>query len=262
MGQIAGLDAAAALEVAGRELWDDLYGLVGVYVLVVGVLRRWGPWAQRADGQPPEVSSLWKPLMAAYNLIMSVFSFLAASGMVYSVFVTQNGEFKGPDCKRFAQDELFVQISYLFYLSKYVEFMDTLFLIVKGKQVTWLHFLHHCGAALNMGMLYHSKMEAIFIFIVLNGYIHTIMYAYFGLALLGIRLKGKHHITTLQILQFLTGFYIFYDYKDIPCFRDSPSLMVTYYYTWTYVGFVLLMFLHFFVTSYLWKPTKKTAKQE
>ena len=33
---------------------------------------------------------------------------------------------------------------------RYVEFADTIFLIVRGKPVSWLHYLHHIGAPINM----------------------------------------------------------------------------------------------------------------
>ena len=41
----------------------------------------------------------------------------------------------------------FETIAYYFYLSKYAEFADTIFLIVTGKEVINLHYFHHLFAA-------------------------------------------------------------------------------------------------------------------
>jgi len=68
----------------------------------------------------------------------------------------------------------------------------------------------------------------------------------------------KPILTFMQIAQFVLGFYFLWQYpRKVPCFRhDVYKMIVAYYYTWTYVGLVLLMFIHFFIRTYLC-PTKK-----
>jgi hypothetical protein len=252
-----------------EALWDPLYLLIVVYVFAVALLTWFGPYSrQRVDsGEFKANKSFWTPIMAAYNLGMTLFSLLCFVSICKVVLMDRpHGRggavadapwIKGTDCLAYARNALFTNIVYAFYLSKYVEFADTVFLIVTGKAVSYLHWCHHIGAALNMGFLYHSRMEAALIFVGLNGFIHTLMYCYYGTSLLGLRLKGKEWLTSLQIAQFLTGFAIFWGYKQIPCFRDSKTLMFTFWYTYAYVGLVLILFGNFYLQTYVLKKKSK-----
>nr|WNT94200.1 elongase [Schizochytrium sp.] len=238
------------------KLYDDFYVLVPIYAVMVPILQK------VYQGASSESSKGWKPIILAYNVIMSVFSACCAIGMAYILFVKFNGQIKGPDCSAFARDPLYDWIVYFFYMSKYVEFADTFFLIIKGKPVSWLHYFHHIGAAIDMGVLWKSGAEPTWIFVLFNGTVHTVMYAYYGAALMGKRLKGKNLITIMQIVQFLSGMGIFYTYPDIPCFASNSQLMFIYYYTNIYVGIVLLFFLNFYVQSYLRPQRKAPGKSE
>mmetsp|Transcript_7415 Transcript_7415/g.18069 ORF Transcript_7415/g.18069 Transcript_7415/m.18069 type:complete len:258 (-) Transcript_7415:244-1017(-) len=237
-----------------ESLWDPLYMLVPMYAVAVPLLRRM--YAVKKD-EKVSIPGL-KTFMVAYNLIMSLFSLVCFIGIAYVVIVRQHGVWKGQDCMMYNRDWLFRALVKAFHWSKYVEFLDTLFLILNGKPVSWLHYFHHCGAAINVGILEHSGIEAAFLFVGLNGFVHTIMYAYFGLSIMGIKWRAiRPWITIMQIIQFLTGFTLFFNYKDLPCFARSGPLMAVYYYTYGYVFIVLLFFLQFFVSSYLCKKAHK-----
>jgi len=103
------------------------------------------------------------------------------------------------------------------------------------------------------------------IFVWLNSFIHTAMYSYYALSL------GKSGeskclntckplITLLQIIQFLSGFYFLWQYpRTVSCFRKNPYQMIgIYYYTWTYVGLVLLLFINFFIRTYLCRAKRSS----
>jgi hypothetical protein len=61
---------------------------------------------------------------------------------------------------------------------------------------------------------------------------------------------------SLQILQFSSGFFILWEYRHIPCFgSDAVRMFGTFYFTYFYVGAVLMLFMHFFYVNYL-KPSK------
>jgi len=74
----------------------------------------------------------------------------------------------------------------------------------------------------------------------------------------------KPLMTLIQIIQFNAGFYFLYQYpRKVPCWkRDSYRMVGVYYYTWFYVGIVLILFLNFFLQTYLFRPksTKKAPK--
>ncbi|TPX37448.1 very-long-chain 3-oxoacyl-CoA synthase [Synchytrium microbalum] len=104
--------------------------------------------------------------------------------------------------------------AYLFYLSKYYEFIDTVILLMKNRRVGLLQSYHHTGAVITMFLLVESQATACWIFVVFNSFIHTIMYAYYAASTIGIHFPFKQLITISQITQFLVGscfgvFYIF-----------------------------------------------------
>lgn len=94
-----------------------------------------------------------------------------------------------------------------FYLSKFYEVLDTVIILAKGKRSTTLQTYHHAGAMLSMwaGMSYMSPPIWMFVFI--NSGIHAMMYTYYTVSALGVRVPQviKRTLTTMQILQFLVG---------------------------------------------------------
>lgn len=94
---------------------------------------------------------------------------------------------------------------FLFYLSKYWELLDTFLLIWKGRQPSFLQVYHHAVTLICAYMLQASHSTVMFLFVGLNSAIHTIMYAYYALTVLGIRTSAKSVITVLQMIQFCIG---------------------------------------------------------
>lgn len=94
---------------------------------------------------------------------------------------------------------------FLFYLSKYWELVDTFLLIWKGRQPSFLQVYHHAVTLVCAYMLQASHSTVMFLFVGLNSAIHTIMYAYYALTVVGIRTSVKSLITVLQMIQFCVG---------------------------------------------------------
>ena len=114
-----------------------------------------------------------------------------------------------------------------------------------------------------MGLLAHTNTEVGWIFVLLNGFIHTIMYSYYGAALAGVRLGFlRPVITSGQILQFITGFTIIWQYKNVPCYGGDPHQMVSWWYNYIYVGVVFTLFAWFFVKNYITGKKKSVRKQQ
>ena len=65
--------------------------------------------------------------------------------------------------------------TWMFYISKYYEIMDTLLLVVKGKKVSFLQMYHHAGAIICtwVGFLYRTPQGVVGVS--LNTGIHTLM---------------------------------------------------------------------------------------
>lgn len=231
---------------------EYFYG-VAAYALGVPLFQLiWGDYKIK--------SKLFKPALLIYNIVLSIFSFAC---FLVSAEQFLREPMYGNDCDLWfsAKNQLFKTAVLYFAWSKYVEFLDTLFLILNNRGVSLLHYFHHIGAPIDMAALYYVEMESVILFIGLNSFIHTVMYAYYGAC---IAYKGsktlkalKPFVTSLQIAQFVFGLYNFTYYLDVPCFVNNKYAVATYYFTFVYVFCVLLLFTHFFIGEYLCKSKKK-----
>ena len=68
---------------------------------------------------------------------------------------------------------------WLFYLSKFYEVIDTLIIIAKGKRSSFLQTYHHAGAMLCMWAGIRYMSAPIWMFVLVNSFIHTIMVSFY-----------------------------------------------------------------------------------
>ncbi|CAJ0587085.1 unnamed protein product, partial [Mesorhabditis spiculigera] len=95
----------------------------------------------------------------------------------------------------------------LFAISKVVELGDTVFIILRKRPLIFLHWYHH---AVVLVYVWHAAVELTAAgrwFIFMNYGVHAIMYTYYTLAALSIRLPKavSMTVTTLQTTQMLVG---------------------------------------------------------
>eukprot|EP01104_Vermistella_antarctica_P008502 TRINITY_DN212_c0_g4_i1.p1 TRINITY_DN212_c0_g4~~TRINITY_DN212_c0_g4_i1.p1 ORF type:complete len:318 (+),score=104.90 TRINITY_DN212_c0_g4_i1:140-955(+) len=139
---------------------------------------------------------------------------------------------------------------YTFYLSKFYELLDTVFLALKKKPIIFLHAYHHpatlvlCYVCLYLGVSLQGFDT------LANATVHTFMYYYYFLAVLGKTVWWKKYITKMQIIQFvadlsLNNLYLYYTFA----FPDSKACSggITGYYAGQAI---LLSYLVLFVQFY------------
>lgn len=96
---------------------------------------------------------------------------------------------------------------WFFYLSKFYEVLDTAIILAKGKKSSILQTYHHAGAMLSMWAGIRYMAPPIWMFVLVNSGIHALMYTYYALTALYVRVPFavKRTLTTLQIAQFVVG---------------------------------------------------------
>ncbi|NP_001181184.1 very long chain fatty acid elongase 7 isoform X1 [Macaca nemestrina] len=222
--------------------------LLGFYVYFVTSL---GPKLME-NRKPFEL----KKVMITYNFLIVLFSVymcyefvMSGWGIGYSFRCEIVDYSQSPTALRMART------CWLYYFSKFVELLDTIFFVLRKKnnQVTFLHVFHHTimpwtwwfGVKFAAGGLgtFHA---------LLNTAVHVVMYSYYGLSALGPAyqkyLWWKKYLTSLQLVQFvivtihISQFFFMedckYQFPVFACIIMSYSCMF------------LLLFLHFWYRAY------------
>ncbi|XP_062077273.1 elongation of fatty acids protein 3-like [Humulus lupulus] len=158
---------------------------------------------------PPLTPKLLKPITAVHSLILLVLSLIMAVGCSLSIL---RSDWTTVIC--FPMDTkpsgpLFFWAQ-VFYLSKLLEFGDTLLIILGGslRRLSFLHVYHHATVVV-MCYLWLKTSQSLFpVALVTNASVHVIMYGYYFLCAVGIRPGWKRVVTDCQIVQFVFSFAV------------------------------------------------------
>jgi len=147
-------------------------------------------------------------------------------------------------------------VLWLFYASKVLDFMDTFFIVIgkKWKQLSFLHVYHHTTIFLFYWLNLHVNYDGdIYLTIVLNGAIHTIMYTYYFVSMHTRDIWWKKYLTLAQLVQFTCM-----NAQAIVLFvsgcSDAPPRVTAIYFV--YIISLFILFLQFFISSYVPKAKK------
>jgi len=170
---------------------------IATYLVVIGLLHFW-----RQNKKPFELSYL----LAAHNLFLCFLSLIMVvgiSGRVISILYKF-----GPYhlyCGIYSdEDEKLYLWSNLFYISKYYELIDTIFVVLRGKPLTFLHVWHHASVVYVCWLANQHQIVMGWITCFQNCLIHVIMYYYYAMQSLQKRdFWWRKYLTTIQIIQFV-----------------------------------------------------------
>jgi hypothetical protein len=152
---------------------------------------------------------------------------------------------------------------FFFYLSKFYEVLDTVIILAKGKQSSMLQTYHHAGAMLSMWAGIRFASPPIWIFVVFNSLIHTLMYFYYTLSALKVTIPTvlKRALTTAQITQFVFGgsfgvvhLFVYYFNPSTgnfsACLNDAGQSFALLFNV-AYLTPLTYLFVMFWIDSYL-----------
>ncbi|XP_029534438.1 very long chain fatty acid elongase 7-like [Oncorhynchus nerka] len=144
---------------------------------------------------------------------------------------------------------------WLYYFSKFIEMLDTIFFVLRKKnsQITFLHVYHHSIMPFTwwFGVRFAAGGQGTF-HALLNCVVHVIMYSYYGLSALGPAyqkyLWWKKYLTTIQLIQFVIITTHIWQYFFM---KDCPYQFPIFIYIIGLYGLVfLLLFLNFWYHAY------------
>jgi len=92
----------------------------------------------------------------------------------------------------------------LFLLSKFPELLDTVFLVVRGRNVVFLHWYHHISVLLYCWLVTQTRYPGT-PFSVINSFVHSIMYYYYARMAQGVKPAFARVITQIQLAQMVAG---------------------------------------------------------
>ncbi|CAG8744467.1 8376_t:CDS:2, partial [Cetraspora pellucida] len=174
-------------------------------------------------------SSSMTTFVFLHNLFLFIFSlatFVNVTPALVKNYTTHN--FTDAYCDRDGSfwDNALGYWGYLFYLSKLI---DTIIILLKSRRSSLLQTYHHAGAMITMWAGMNFRAAPIWIFVVFNSFIHTIMYAYYALTCIGINPPGKKYLTSMQITQFLIGTTIAFSYLFVDnCLTNDGTVLATW----------------------------------
>lgn len=196
-------------------------------------------------------------LSFAYNIVQVMLcSYMTIHA---SVLAYRSGYSVVPCNEVFLDKPVVAELLWLFYISKVLDFMDTFFIILKKnwKQLSFLHVYHHYTIFLIYWLNLRANYDGdVYITIVLNGFIHSIMYTYYFVSLHTKKIWWKPALTAAQLIQFTfmmtQGTLVL---TATNC-GTMPSRQIARMYFF-YILSLFVLFSQFFMNTYM-KPHKQS----
>ncbi|GAB6022956.1 hypothetical protein CHUAL_007046 [Chamberlinius hualienensis] len=222
--------------------------IVGLYFTLV----YYGPkWMQ--DRKPFKL----KAFMFIYNVSIASFNFYISIKLTILTYRQQYNWICEPIRESLDPEEMeIIRICYLYLLSKAIELLDTMFMILKKKsnQLSFLHVYHHTTILLlTWGAIRWSPGGSVAFVCLVNSFIHVIMYGYYSITIFGPSMARylwwKRYITIIQLFQFGWGCTFSINMIINGCAFPTWLQYVGVFY----LAFYIFLFGKFYKTTYLRK---------
>lgn len=155
-----------------------------------------------------------KNVLIVYNFVQTVFSaWIFYEYLMSGWWGSYSFRCQPVDYSNNAMALRMAQTCWWYYISKFTEFFDTLFFILRKKNshVSTLHVIHHGCMPFSvwMGMKFAPGGHSTF-FALLNTFVHIVMYFYYMVSAMGPQYQKyiwwKRYLTSFQMIQFVAIF--------------------------------------------------------
>lgn len=200
-------------------------------------------------------------IFITWNTLLSIFSIVAFCRMFSATYIVyQEFGFKHLICN-IEEDSVSGFWGWMGVLIKILELGDTLFIVLRKRQLIFLHWYHHVTVLLYVWYSYSEDAAPMRWFCLMNYFVHSLMYPYYTLRALrvSVPIVIPLIITTTQIIQMIIGIHISYfayvvRHQGHFCqFSELVALGGIAMYASYFI-----LFLHFFYNKYL-APKRKMA---
>jgi len=251
--------------------WFEMVVSSAVYLLILAILS----YAMRSRRSATAPRPLWiTPFVLLQNAVMTIYSayvFIGAALVLLKNIRRPGFNWLEPFCDPDGSASVVRSAHsfkdgmdfwfYHFYLSKYFEWFDTIFLLLRAKAVFppsnsqyFLHVFHHLVTPSIVWYAWRVHFAGAWIGPLSNGFVHVWMYLYYTLTELGMNRKyGGILITPIQIFQFILAMSTIVYETAFPekCATSTTAL----YWMW----FTYAVFLGFFIKLYTDKKQERST---
>jgi len=209
-------------------------------------------------------------LRISHNFLLCFGSMLMMFGMAkgtYLVFQKYGEEALFCDANGRQKEGHLYYWYYIFFLSKFYEFIDTIILVLRKKELTFLHVFHHFITAILCWVALYNEIPPQWLVCTLNATVHILMYYYYLAATLNTDVWWKKYLTSAQIIQFvidligISVWWYHYLIKEETCRGTVASMLFVYFV----LGSFLILFVMFYIKTFKARPgtslKPKTEKQ-
>lgn len=155
------------------------------------------------------------------------------------------------------------------YYFKYLELIDTVFLVLKKKKLAFLHVFHHAATAVLCHNQLNGQTSVQWVVITLNLAVHVVMYYYYYATAGGAKIWWKRYLTTMQITQFVIDLFIVYfasyqhfamvRFTSLPSYGDCAGSEASAIFGVSLLSSYLFLFIAFYKATYK-KPAAKGVR--
>ena len=241
--------------------WTSSFYFSAIYVTLVFLGKHYMTDRPRFDLRLP--LTLWSACLAVFSIVG------VARSMPEFLYILATRGYEESVCNpayTFLTTSSFPFWSCLFLVSKLFELGDTAFIVLRKQPLIFLHWYHHVTVMCYSWYTFIGWTAPTRWFMVMNYGVHSLMYSYYALRAMRVRLPRVVSIliTALQILQMVMGIVInvstyWYKSSGHPCQQPYISM----YAAIAMYGSYFVLFAHFFFNAYLKpKPTKSEKREQ